>query len=204
MTVNAVVTGFPTRCRTDLAARQYWSIRESLSLDDGLGFFGSRIVMPVATRCGVLAKLNASHQGIVRMKQRAQQVSYWSGLSNDIVQLVESAKRVRNVFRACRRSPCKANRCPLSFSRLCQQICSSPEAYMHSFTPTASRVGPWSINAATLRRSGKSVVRSPKTLSIRGSISVSEQMEGLSSPPRNSVRFSGARPAQPMPRATAT
>ena len=81
VTVNAVVTGFPTRCRTDLAARQYWSIRESLSLDDGLGFFGSRIVMPVATRCGVeaecLAPGNRPHEAtgpagqlLVRSEQR--------------------------------------------------------------------------------------------------------------------------------------
>lgn len=89
-TIEAIVAGFPARRdRTDMAVRQYWSIREQLSTDDGLIFFGSRVVVPPAARRSVLAKLHASHQGIVRTRQRALQTVYWPGITNDIVQMVE-------------------------------------------------------------------------------------------------------------------
>lgn len=88
--VEAVLTGFPARRdRTDLAVRQYWTIREQLSIDDGLVFFGSRVVVPSAARRSVLARLHASHQGIVRTKRRAAQTVYWPGISNDIIQMIE-------------------------------------------------------------------------------------------------------------------
>jgi len=52
-------------------------------------FYGSRIVIPSASRRGILEKLHLSHQGIVRTKRRAQQSVYWPGISNDIMMLVE-------------------------------------------------------------------------------------------------------------------
>lgn len=44
--LDAVRKGFPSRRdRTPLSIRQYWSIREQLSADDGLVFYGSRILL---------------------------------------------------------------------------------------------------------------------------------------------------------------
>ena len=91
--LDAVRKGFPCRRdRTPLSIRQYWSIREQLSADDGLVFYGSRILVPVSARRSVLSKLHSSHQGIVRTKQRARQTVYWGGITNDIVQLVEGCQ----------------------------------------------------------------------------------------------------------------
>lgn len=60
--IDAVRTGFPTRRdRTDLAVRQYWSIRKQLSTNDGLVYFENRIIVPSNARRNVLAKLHASH-----------------------------------------------------------------------------------------------------------------------------------------------
>ena len=88
--IEAVTTGFSARRdRLDLSVRQFWNIREELSTDDGLVFYGKRVIVPHSARRAVLSKLHAAHQGIVRTRQRANQTVYWPGISNDIVQLVE-------------------------------------------------------------------------------------------------------------------
>lgn len=45
--------------------RQFWSIRNQLSAEDGIVLYGSRIVVPPAARRGILQRLHAAHQGIV-------------------------------------------------------------------------------------------------------------------------------------------
>jgi hypothetical protein len=89
----AISTGFRTpRNQTALGVRQYWSVREELSVDDGLVLFGRRIVIPRPARRELIKKLHAAHQGIVRMKRRARQTVFWPGMSNDITLWVESCQ----------------------------------------------------------------------------------------------------------------
>ncbi len=83
--VAAISSGFPTpRDKTPMSVRQYWVIREALSVDNGIALFGRRIIVPLSARREVLGKLHAAHQGIVRMKRRARQTVYWPGISNEI------------------------------------------------------------------------------------------------------------------------
>ena len=56
--------------------RQFWAMRNDLSVDDGLVLYGRRIIVPKAARADVLRRLHAAHQGIVRTKTRARQVVY--------------------------------------------------------------------------------------------------------------------------------
>ncbi|KAI9551307.1 hypothetical protein GHT06_002507 [Daphnia sinensis] len=91
--IAAISTGFRTpRNQTALGVRQYWSVREELSVDDGLVLFGRRIVIPRPARRELIKKLHAAHQGIVRMKRRARQTVFWPGMSNDITLWVESCQ----------------------------------------------------------------------------------------------------------------
>jgi hypothetical protein len=86
----AVESGFPkNRALTLTHICQFWSIRDQLSTDGGLVLYGSRIVIPLASRRTILTKLHAAHQGIVRTKRRAQQTVYWPGITNDVTMLVE-------------------------------------------------------------------------------------------------------------------
>jgi hypothetical protein len=76
----AISTGFRTpRNQTALGVRQYWSVREELSVDDGLVLFGRGIIIPRLARRELIRKLHAAHQGIVRMKRRARQTVFWPG-----------------------------------------------------------------------------------------------------------------------------
>jgi hypothetical protein len=91
--VVAISEGFQTpRNQTPLNVRQYWSVREELSVEDGLVLFGRRIVFPRPARRELIQKLHATHQGIVRMKRRARQTVFWPGISNDITLWVESCQ----------------------------------------------------------------------------------------------------------------
>jgi hypothetical protein len=76
----AISTGFRTpRNQTALGVRQYWSVREELSVDDGLVLFGRGIIIPRLARRELIRKLHAAHQGIVRMKRRARQTVFGPG-----------------------------------------------------------------------------------------------------------------------------
>jgi hypothetical protein len=92
--IAAIMDGFTLVPRQKMAqsVRQFWKIREELSVDDGLVLFGQRIVIPKSARRRILRKLHAPHQGIVRMKRRARQTVFWPGISNDITLLVENCQ----------------------------------------------------------------------------------------------------------------
>ena len=61
-----------------------WNVRDDLSVEDGIIFYGNRIVIPRAMMKEVLKRLHSSHQGIERSKQRARQTVFWPGINNDI------------------------------------------------------------------------------------------------------------------------
>ncbi|XP_032796135.2 uncharacterized protein K02A2.6-like [Daphnia magna] len=104
--IAAVESGFSARRdRTAPSVRQYWTIRQELSVDDGLVLFGKRIVIPQRSRRDILAKLHVAHQGIVRMKRRARQTIYWPGLNNDIISMVERCQACQERLPSQQREP---------------------------------------------------------------------------------------------------
>lgn len=70
--ITAIESGFPkSRKCTPSHIRQFWNIRQNLSVDQGIILFGCRILIPRAARRSILQKLHAAHQGIIRTKRRA-------------------------------------------------------------------------------------------------------------------------------------
>ena len=62
-------TGFPnTKAQLQLALHPYWSLRDSLSIDDSLVVYGCRLVITASMCKGVLNMLHANHQGKERTK----------------------------------------------------------------------------------------------------------------------------------------
>jgi hypothetical protein len=104
--IAAVEAGFSARREiTAPSVRQYWTIRQELSVDNGLVLFGKRIVIPQRSRRDILVKLHAAHQGIVRMKRRARQTIYWPSLNNDIVSMVERCQACQERLPSQQREP---------------------------------------------------------------------------------------------------
>ena len=82
---STILNGFPAN-RHQLAesCKQFWGIRQHLSVDNDLIVYGCRLLIPRAMRRQVLADLHEAHQGAVRTKQRARLTVYWPGINNDI------------------------------------------------------------------------------------------------------------------------
>ena len=56
---------------------------------DGILFRSDQIVIPLALRSDMLARIHEGHQGIVKCKRRARQSLYWPGILKDIMDMCE-------------------------------------------------------------------------------------------------------------------
>ena len=89
--IQVTTMGFPVK--PDLlppGVRPYWSIRDELTVDDGIVLWGARMIIPKAMRKEILQQLHASHQGQERTLRRARQIVYWPNISNDIQNTVRT------------------------------------------------------------------------------------------------------------------
>ena len=88
-----IMNGFPNhRNQLPESCRQFWNVREHLSIDEGLIVYGCRLLIPTVMRRQVLLDLHESHQGSVRTKQRAHLTVYWPGIDNDIDNIILSCQ----------------------------------------------------------------------------------------------------------------
>ena len=82
---ETIRAGFPTsRNEVKPILRDYWSVRDRLSIRDGDLFMADRVVIPKSLRQHVTNGLHAAHQGVSSMLSRARQVVYWPSMENDL------------------------------------------------------------------------------------------------------------------------
>ena len=76
-----IIGGWPTSSKSvEAQLRPYWSVRDRLSVLDGLVFMGERLVVPQTMREYVLDIIHGSHFGIEKSKLRALQSVYWPSI----------------------------------------------------------------------------------------------------------------------------
>ena len=91
--VEVIAAGFPKeKHNLDSNLRPYWSVREGLSVHQGVVLYGNRVVVPQGMKKKVLQGLHAAHQGRERALQRARQCVYWPGITNDVSNMVSSCQ----------------------------------------------------------------------------------------------------------------
>jgi len=71
---------------------EYKKIVDELSTDNGIVLFGQRIIIPRGYRRTVISRLHDAHQGIERIKRRARQCVFWSGISSDLKNAVDACE----------------------------------------------------------------------------------------------------------------
>ena len=72
---DTIKCGWPTnRFQVSNDLKPYWTFREELSEADGILLKGEKIMIPSTLRKDMLAKINTSHLGVVKCKQRAKNV----------------------------------------------------------------------------------------------------------------------------------
>ena len=82
---DQIVKGFPTsKHSTHPLIREYWEVRQRLSMTNGLVMMDRRIVVPNSLRKRILRCLHSAHQGVVGMKARANETVYWPGMDSCI------------------------------------------------------------------------------------------------------------------------
>ena len=78
---QTIAAGFPkTRNETDPMIRDYWSVKDRLSLQGNLLLMDDRLVIPRKLRPRILNGLHSAHQGTTSMLNRARQCVYWPGI----------------------------------------------------------------------------------------------------------------------------
>ena len=82
---KVILHGWPgRRCEAHPAIRPFWSVRDSLVIDDGLVIKGTAVVIPDRPQQWYLERLHEGHQGRVKMELRARDAIYWPTLKKDV------------------------------------------------------------------------------------------------------------------------
>ena len=91
--IQHTMQGWPAN-RQDviLAARDFYDIRQELSIYDGLLLRGNRIVIPYEHRKQTLETIHQGHLGINKCRERAGQAVWWPGIGKEIEATVSSCK----------------------------------------------------------------------------------------------------------------
>ena len=94
-----VLKGWPSaKDETDELAREYWSFREELSVEDGLLFKSDRIVVPRAMRAKVLDEIHGAHMGESKSLSFARDYVFWPAMTSQVKDRVRSCG-ICNAFR---------------------------------------------------------------------------------------------------------
>ena len=85
--------------------REYWCYRDEISSVDGLLFKAQKLIVPQTTRKEMLDRIHESHQSIVKCKQRARDILFWSGMSSQIEDKVSKCSVCNQFQRVQPREP---------------------------------------------------------------------------------------------------
>ena len=98
---TVILEGWPeSKQETPSQAAQYFTMRDELSVQDGLIFKGQRVIIPFTLRPMIKQRIHSSHMGTESCLRRARECVYWHGMSADIKQLVEACETCRKFDRA--------------------------------------------------------------------------------------------------------
>jgi hypothetical protein len=85
LTLASLITyGWPCdKTQTPFNIREYWPYRDELSVQDGIIYRGTRVLIPTAMRLRMLEQIHSAHLGAERCIRAARQL-YWPTIQNDI------------------------------------------------------------------------------------------------------------------------
>lgn len=86
--IKTILNGFPrSRNETPASIRNFWEMRQRLSIFKNIVLLDKRLVIPTKLRSKVLQLLHSAHQGCTGMKSRANISVYWPGINSSVLNL---------------------------------------------------------------------------------------------------------------------
>ena len=73
----------------------YYSMRDELSIYDGLVFKGERLVVPQGLRAEIKKDIHASHAGVEGCLKRARESVYWPGMNSELKHWISTCEPCR-------------------------------------------------------------------------------------------------------------
>lgn len=91
-----ILEGWP-KDRSKIPAQliPYYSMRDELSIYDGLVFKDERLVVPQGLRAEIRKDIHASHAGVEGCLRRARESVYWPGMNSDLRHWISTCEPCR-------------------------------------------------------------------------------------------------------------
>ena len=91
-----IFNGWPKK-KKDLSrdVTPYYQVRDQLSVQNGIVFYGSRCVIPRALRASVLSRIHRSHIGVEGCLRRARESVYWPGMNTAVKEYISRCETCR-------------------------------------------------------------------------------------------------------------
>ena len=84
-----VISGWPESAKNlPKSIRQYCAIKDFLCVEDGILFFGERLLVPSSMKTEYLRRIHEGHIGITKSQAKAKDCLYWNGMMKDISEYI--------------------------------------------------------------------------------------------------------------------
>lgn len=91
-----ILKGWPEdKSRVPPQVTPYYSVRDELSIYDGIVFKGERLVVPQALRAEIKNELHASHAGVEGCLRRARESVYWPSMNSELRHWISTCEPCR-------------------------------------------------------------------------------------------------------------
>lgn len=88
-----IMYGWPSdKIQVPFNVREYWPYRDELSIQDGIIYRGTRVLIPTAMRPRMLEQIHCAHLGAERCIRAARDSLYWPTIHNDIKYLCDNCQ----------------------------------------------------------------------------------------------------------------
>jgi len=75
--------------------REYWNFRDEISVNDGLLFRCSQVIVPRSMRPDMIRQVHSGHLGLEACLRRARDILYWPGMQAEVKQAVQCCRVCR-------------------------------------------------------------------------------------------------------------
>ena len=95
---RVILEGWPEdKTAIPAAAMPYFSVRDELSVQNGIILRGKRALIPKSLRHDMLRRIHMSHMGVERCLRRARECVYWPAMSSEVKDFILKCDICRSV-----------------------------------------------------------------------------------------------------------